>query len=216
MSYSSVGLVLDLAEFRRYVETLDLSWARAVCLHHTASPSLKDCPHGWKIQHMRNLAHYYGSELGWSAGPHLFTDEDQIYGLSPLSEPGVHARSFNSYSIGIEALGNYDSLDDPHSSRGQAVWDVTTSAVAILLCHMKLGANSETVLFHRDDPATRKTCPGDKIQKNDIVAQINQKLAELRSVADREDGVEVMISSVIKPSLDRIQFETEKIRQVIS
>jgi len=85
MSFSAVGHVFDPSAFREHLRTVDLSWARGVCLHHTAYPDLSMRPRGWTIQHMRNLASYYGGELGWSAGPHLFADEDQVFGLSPLT-----------------------------------------------------------------------------------------------------------------------------------
>ena len=81
---------------------------------------------------MKNLAHYYGKKLGWSAGPHLFTDEDQIFGLSPLTRPGTHARSYNRTHIGIEVLGNYDK-EDPKSGRGLQCWKTAAEATAILL-----------------------------------------------------------------------------------
>ena len=46
----------------------------------------------------------YKNTLGWSAGPHLFTDEDQIWGMCDFSKKGVHAVSFNKRAIGIEVL----------------------------------------------------------------------------------------------------------------
>jgi len=165
MGFELVGQVWDRGTFREYVSRLPaLSWCRAVCVHHTSSPNLAQRPQGWTIQHMRNLQDFYQRQLGWSAGPHLFTDEDQIFGVSSLYQRGVHAVSFNSYAIGIETLGDYDS-EDPLTGRGLECWKTSAAAVAILLDHLKLPANGETVLFHRDDPKTSKTCPGGKVDK---------------------------------------------------
>lgn len=186
MSFSAVGDVFDIPGFRAHVAGLDLSWADSVCLHHTASPDLSMRPKGWTIQHMRNLAHFYGVELGWSSGPHLFTDEDQIFGLSPLTSRGVHARSFNARSIGIEALGDYDN-EDPGTGRGVEVWEMTFQATAVLLDRLGLEATTETVLFHRDDPKTWKTCPGRKISKEWALDCVRAYLDDLRGLNDRTD-----------------------------
>ena len=171
MSFSSVGHVFDATAFREHVSRIDLGWARSVTVHHTAAPDLAMRPKGFTIQHMRNLASYYGEELKWSAGPHLFTDEDEIFGLSPLTARGVHAVSFNADSIGIEMLGNYDT-EDPMTGRGAQVLATTAAAVSILLARLGKEANANTVLFHRDDPKTSKTCPGTRVEKPHILTLI--------------------------------------------
>jgi len=165
MGFELVGKVWDAVSFKTYIQEVNLSWANSVTIHHTASPSLAQRPQGFKIQHMRNLAHYYGNQLGWSAGPHIFVDEDEYFGLSSLYRRGVHAVSFNSNSIGIEMLGQYDDLDDPKTGRGLDVVMNTAELVSILLTKMKLKANDQTVKFHRDDPKTNKTCCGKLIEK---------------------------------------------------
>ena len=163
MSFSSVGKVWDEASFRTHIRANASTikrWATGVTIHHTGSPCLADRPKGWTVQHLRNLAHFYGTELRWSSGPHFFTDEDQVFGLSPVISPGVHARSFNKSHIGIEALGNYDT-ESPGTGRGLEVWNTTARVVAILL--EELGWDESCVNFHRDDPQTSKTCPGSKV-----------------------------------------------------
>lgn len=215
MSFSAVGQVWDAPGFRAHLATVDLSWASAVCIHHTAAPDLSMRPKGWTIQHMRNLAHHYGNNLGWSAGPHLFTDEDEIFGLSPMTAPGVHAASFNRRAIGIEALGNYD-VEDPAGARGALVWQMTVQATALLLDRMKRPANGETILFHRDDPKTTKTCPGKKVNKAEFVRQVAEALVRIQGVKDREDEepqTKLAPVSKIEQARDLIARGTAMIRQ---
>ena len=161
-------------QFKLYIEQIPIgSWANSVTVHHTYSPNLADRPNGWKTQHLENLKHYYKNVLGWSAGPHLFTDEKAIFGLSSLYKRGVHAKSFNKDSIGIEMLGNYES-DDPKTGRGLEVVKLTALTVAILLKKMHLKADNQTVLFHRDDPTTNKTCCGSLIEKEWFLSLVNE------------------------------------------
>lgn len=173
MSFNNTGKVWTIEGFAQYLNSIKApSWAKAVCLHHTAAPSLNQRPDGFLAKHLENLKSYYSSQLGWKSGPHLFVDEDQIWGMTPLTETGVHASSFNRMSIGIEVLGDYDN-EDPTKGRGLQCWQTTAAATKLLLDWLKLPINNKTVLFHRDDPKTTKTCPGGKINKNSIISLIN-------------------------------------------
>lgn len=111
------------------------------------------------------MEHFYKVEKGWRAGPHFFIDEDQCWGLSHPSEPGVHAASFNGEYLGIEILGNYD-IEDAETGRGLACWTMAASVSKVLLDWLEQPANEQTVLFHRDDPKTKKQCPGSSIRKS--------------------------------------------------
>lgn len=171
MSFAMVGRVWTREAFRAYLKTVENAQDfRAVCVHHTAAPSLAQRPQGFKAQHIENMASFYRGK-GWSAGPHLFTDEDQAWGMTPVSSRGVHAASFNGRAVGIEMLGDYDT-EDPKSGRGLQVVTFTAGIVAELLAWMELEPTTQTVLFHRDDPKTSKTCPGVKVQKDWFVSLV--------------------------------------------
>ena len=176
MSFSNVGKVWSLDGFKEYISKMPAnSWAKAVCLHHTAAPSLAQRPKGLLAQHIENIKSFYADQLGWRSGPHFFIDEDQVWGMTPINEYGVHAVSFNRNSIGIEVLGDYDSEDNA-SGRGLDCWRTATKATKILLDYLGLPVNEQTVLFHRDDPKTSKTCPGRKVTKQWVLDLINDKI----------------------------------------
>lgn len=176
MSYANVGKRWSPSSFPAYLATLPRpAWAKSVTVHHCAAPSLAQRPNGFLDQHLRNLESFYKTTKGWSSGPHAFTDEDEIHGMSPFTAPGVHAVSFNRSSIGFEMLGNYD-VEDPLTGRGLLVCITTASAVRATLDWLGLPVNERTVLFHRDDPKTSKTCPGTKVKKDwflNLVASAN-------------------------------------------
>lgn len=176
MGFENVGLAWSLEAFGKYLQTLARpSWAKAVCLHYTASPSLSDRPDGLSTQHVINLRDYYADECGWPCGPHLFVDDHKVHGMSPLEKPGRHASSFNKFAFGIEVLGEYDS-EDPLIGRGLACWQNATAATRMLLEWIGQPANSATVLFHREGPKTKKTCPGRKVKKEWVLGLVNGNL----------------------------------------
>lgn len=175
MSYANVGKVWSVESFDTYLNSVEKpTWCKAVCLHHTAAPSLSMRPQGLLSQHIRNMESFYKSKQ-WSAGPHFFIDENEIFGMTPPNLKGVHAVSFNSSAIGIEVLGDYDT-EFPDIGRGLECWKTAAAATAKLLKWLSLPLNGSTVLFHRDDPTTKKTCPGYKVQKPwilDLIRSVN-------------------------------------------
>lgn len=174
MSYANVGKVWSSSSFGEYIRSVKKpSWVKAVTLHHCAAPSLAQRPTGLTVQHIINIKSFYSNNLGWNRGPHFFIDEDQIFGMTPPTVPGIHAVSFNSSSIGIEVLGNYD-VEDPLSGRGLECWKLTAKCTADLLDWIGVEANSQTVHFHRDDPKTSKTCPGTKVKKDWVLDLIKE------------------------------------------
>lgn len=192
MSYNNVGKVWTPDSFGEYLKTLKKpNWAKAVCLHHTAIPSLAQRPKGWTIQHIENMREFYKG-MGWRSGPHLYTDEDQVFGMTPLTETGVHAVSFNRSAIGIEALGNYSKGgENPFSGRGLEVWKLTAQITRHILDWLSLPANEKTVLFHRDDPKTSKDCPGSQVDKKWILSLINQNLVSSTPIVPSQEEIKV-------------------------
>jgi hypothetical protein len=116
---------------------------------------------------MQNLMEFYEG-LGWRGGPHLFVDDHRVWVFSPLTERGTHAVSFNAAGFGIEVLGDYDN-EDPATGRGLSCW--RNAAVAFRsLCAWRGIDPAGALKFHRDDPKTRKTCPGKRVTRDWFLA----------------------------------------------
>lgn len=203
MSFALTGKAWNIAALRSYLIDTDLSWAKSVTMHHTGFPDLSMRSKGLLVQHIKNIRHYYEKEKGWSSGPHLFIDDHDINPMTPLSQRGVHARSFNSNSIGIEVLGNYDS-EDPRSGRGLKCWRLAALSVAAILSEMGVQANQSTILFHRDDPKTRKSCPGRKVNKPWFIAMVSNYMTgdvpepqEEKEKSDKEEAIDWQIQSIL-------------------
>lgn len=207
MGFELVGRSWDTSSFREFVKTQDLSWAKGITIHHTGTPDLGMRPNGLTAQHMRNIQHYYQNTKGWSAGPHLFADDDQILGMSSLERRGVHAMSFNRTHLGIEILGNYNQgKDDRYVTRGSNCWRMGLTAVAILIRESHLQVYD--VNFHRDDPRTSKECPGKTISKAKTHAEIQGILNDLDPLQG-EEGDDL-------DSNDRVDFDEEETIQTIN
>jgi hypothetical protein len=174
MSFANCGKVWSPETLAEYLKTVQKpTWCNAICLHHTAAPSLTQRPNGFLIQHIRNIESFY-KEKGWKSGPHFFTDENEIFGMTPPDIKGIHAVSFNSRAIGIEVLGDYDTEFNDRG-RGLECWKTTAKAVKILAEWLNIPINAGTILFHNEDPKTSKTCPGVKVKKQWILDLINSK-----------------------------------------
>lgn len=145
-------------------------WTRRVVLHHTVRP----LPTQWRGYHsMANLARYYRDTLKWPGGPHLFVcsgapnpADDGIWQLTPLNVPSVHSNNCNRDGIAIEVVGNYD-----HTSWTPATRLLVLGATRALLAWRRLPV--EVVVGHRDC-GSRKSCPGRRIDLNEVRAQLAQ------------------------------------------
>lgn len=179
----TVRRVFTIPQLRDYVmnEVKMGSWRPSfVVVHNTDEPTkalyLSDWIHrkNWSPEIWDdNLSSYYAGQ-GWKAGPHFFVLPDgRVLAFSPMIQPGTHTPSWNSRSIGVETVGDYDHEDfDPLTK------DTLVQTLSIL--HEKLGLIPEEFVlgvrglhFHREDPKTsHKNCPGKNIVKQDLVAAV--------------------------------------------
>lgn len=170
-----VGLSFSPDDFDTYCHGLQwTAWRpQFIVLHNTAVPSLNQRPDGLTRQNIDNLVGYYRDQQRWSAGPHLFVDDKQIWVFTPLITPGVHSPSWNQVSLGVEMLGDYES-EEFDSGRGQSVQNNAIAAMATL-CAV-IGLDPMRIVRHGSDPrTTHKNCPGHKVD----IAAVDQQVAAL-------------------------------------
>lgn len=173
-----VGKFVDVAVFRSHVESLQFgSWRPSfIVVHNTWSPTLANYAewrahpekHGqWTPEQWgRNLASFYANEQGWNAGPHAFVCPDGVLLFTPFTQKGTHAPSWNSISLGIETVGNFDR--EPFDN------GVRKNLIAVLgILHASLGLDPTTMRFHKEDPRTsHKDCPGHNVNKPQLIADV--------------------------------------------
>lgn len=160
--------------FDKYLQTLKFgAWKPSfIVLHNTAIPKLSDRPNGLTIDHIKALEAFYRDTQHWSAGPHIFVDDKQIWVFSPLTSPGVHSPSWNSISWGIEMLGDYNT-EPFDSGRGLLVQNNAVAAIASLSA--LVGLASDSLRLHREDPkTTHKGCPGSNVIKSKVIAEVTE------------------------------------------
>ena len=172
-----VGVSYSTDEFDAYCH--DLSWTKwrpsFVTLHNTAVPSLAQRPNGLTKQHIQNLEAFYRDQQKWSAGPHLFIDDKQIWVFTPLTMSGTHSPSWNKIALGVEMLGDYEK-EDFGKGRGLKVQKNTVAAFATL--HAVLGLDPDTIKLHHEDPHTTHKCPGKNVLKDKFILAVKELIAK--------------------------------------
>jgi hypothetical protein len=161
--------------FIQYCKTIHwTAWRPSfIVLHNTAIPCLADRPNGLTHEHILGLENFYKKVQKWSAGPHLFIDDKQIWVFTPLNVSGVHSPSWNQVSLGIEMLGDYEK-EAFNSGRGLAVRKNAVSAITTLSGILGLDINSMKI--HREDPKTTHICPGKNVVKSEVINEVNDLL----------------------------------------
>jgi len=161
----------------------------SLVIHHTWKPKIKD----WKGQStILGLKKYYENK-GWSAGPHIFVADDGIWLFTDMYSVGIHAGTGNatyvhkdgrtykgysvpssirdyfnfklqSYSIGIEIVGDYDNKIWSDNIKRNALYCIKS-------LQLRLDISNENIFFHRD--FSQKTCPGKAISKSWLFSELN-------------------------------------------
>jgi N-acetylmuramoyl-L-alanine amidase CwlA len=182
-----VGLNYSANEFDKYCHGLSwTAWRPSfVTLHNTASPTLADRPKGLTKTHILNLEAFYRDKQHWSAGPHLFVDDRQIWVFTPLTLSGVHSPCFNKVSLGVEMLGDYNT-ESFDADRGLAVQENAVAAFATL--HAVLGLDPDTIKLHKEDKCTHHDCPGKNVKKKAFIQKVKD-LMEKRHGGGHLDAV---------------------------
>ncbi|MDQ2772267.1 MAG: N-acetylmuramoyl-L-alanine amidase [Bacteroidota bacterium] len=173
-----IGASFTPATFDQYCHLLHwLAWRPSfIVLHNTSIPTLADRPNGLSKGNILDLEQYYRHVQRWSAGPHLFIDDHQIWVFTPLTVSGVHSPSWNKVALGIEMLGEYQT-EPFNSGRGALVHANAVAAVATLSA--VLGLDPATLKLHKEDPrTTHKGCPGKHVVKADFIDEVQALLAE--------------------------------------
>jgi hypothetical protein len=172
-----VGVSFTSEEFDRYCHALQwTAWRPSfIVLHNTAIPSLAQRPSGLTKQHILNLEAFYRDNMGWSAGPHLFIDDLQVWVFTPLTLSGVHSPSWNKTALGIEMLGDYAS-EEFGSGRGLKVQKNAIAAIATLSA--VLGIDPEAMKLHKEDSSTTHDCPGGKVDKEKFIKGVKSLIGK--------------------------------------
>jgi N-acetylmuramoyl-L-alanine amidase len=166
-----VGASFNPDDFDAYCHTLQwLAWRPSfIVLHNTGVPSLAQRPNGLSKKNIQSLEAFYRDQQKWSAGPHLFVDDKQIWVFTPLTVSGIHSPSWNKVSLGVEMLGDYEK-EAFDSGRGLKVRKNAVAALATLSA--ALGFESQTLRLHREDPLTTHACPGKNVRKLEVIQEV--------------------------------------------
>jgi len=159
--------------FDAYVKNLKfVAWKpKFVVLHNTGVPKFSEWHKHSGHSRMKGLEHYYRDKQKWSAGPHLFVADDYIWTFTRLTQPGVHAPSWNHVAWGVEMVGDYDS--EPFHPRVRA-----NAIRALAALHRIGGLDPATLRLHKEDVnTTHKHCPGKHVSKVDIITSVKQYLS---------------------------------------
>lgn len=177
---------LDFSKWRR--KDGSRSTPKFITLHNTSQPTIKlwlSWPAEKRQQYIRNMQPYYAN-MGWKGGPHFFVPPQEdiaAFGFNDPTNCGTHCSCFNSDSIGIEMVGefNVEGFDD---GPGALVRDNAVLLMALL--YNKLGLDPAHYIygksglhFHVECHADNHDCPGKHVSKSDVIARVKAKMATL-------------------------------------
>jgi len=163
-------------------QLMAFAWSRRVWrvdMHHTFHPSHADYDGEACITRM---AQFHVGTRNWddiaqhvSIAPDgtIWTGRD--WNKTPASVGGV----LNTGAFMFEAIGNFDAGHD--KLEGEQLRSV---AHVIRAVQRRFRLPPEALLFHRDVPMTAKSCPGNTVDKADILARVTRlQLPQITPIA---------------------------------
>ena len=155
-------------------------------------PSLAQRPSGFTRTHIANLEAFYRDKQGWSAGPHLFIDDRQIWVFTRLTVSGIHSPSWNKLAFGVEMLGDYER-EAFDQGRGLKVRAHTVCAIATL-CAVT-GIDPASLKLHREDTLTTHACPGSKVDKGAVIKEIQDVIVSRHGGDHGQPGPQARVAA---------------------
>lgn len=173
---------LDIQEFEQYIKTLKVG--RTIFYiqqHHTYSPDYKLFKNKNHFELQKGMKNYHLTNGFADIAQHFtsFPDGTILTGRS-LEDTAAGIRGFNSNSICIENLGNFDSGADVMTSEHK---DSIVKMTAILANKFSIAINTEKIVYHHwfdlrngirnNGTGNNKTCPGTNFFGGNTVQNCN-------------------------------------------
>lgn len=187
------GKCYTRAEFAAHVQATkwNLGFSpKYIVQHSTGVPDIKTAMVGDHKARIRNMALIYEQQQHWTHGPHVFCFPDAIYIMNALNVQGTHSSCDNLHSLGIECTGNFNpGHDDWDTGLGSQVRDNFVFVAAQL--YFKLGLKLDPLVLHQSGhhfhsyckADGHSICPGQKIDRADVVKRISAEMQLLKTPA---------------------------------
>lgn len=171
--------VMTTSELINHVKSF--KWSRSVAqlhIHHTWKPDHKDYNGTNGVALQTAMRNYHVNTKGWKdIAQHLTLLPDgkwvtgRDFNIDPVSIIG-----WNEGAFCIEMLGNFDIGCNKFSGeQAEAMFKFCTFFVTQMKLDIKTG-----VKFHRDNPATEKTCPGSSIDRKWFMSELNRRIETIK------------------------------------
>lgn len=180
-----------IADFEAYIApmTWDRGWHPAfITGHNTGVPRLSQYVNQYsdavRQQWPGNLNHYYRNTMKWHSGPHIVIcpkiTGGYIWVLCDLELDGVSVSCWNSKTIGIECVGDYET-EDPTTGHGAEVRDQFVEIAAALCRHFGWAPRPQIlgvkgIHWHKQCTNDHHPCPGKNWSGDDVIRRIETVL----------------------------------------
>lgn len=144
-------------------------------IHHTWKPTHSSFNGKNHLALQEGMYNYHTKVNGWSdIGQHLtlFPDGKWMTGR-PFNQVPASISGWNTGALAVEMLGNFDSPGTGEfNSLGYDKLEGDQKREIIMLMKYFIDKYGEkTIVFHRENPNTKKTCPGTSIDKEKLIQE---------------------------------------------
>lgn len=144
-------------------------------IHHTWKPAHSSFDGENHIKLQEGMYHYHTVVNGWDdIGQHLtlFPDGKWLTGR-PFHKTPASISGWNTGALAVEMLGNFDlpGTGEFNSLGYDRLEGRQREEILKLIKYFIDRYGEKTIIFHRDNPNTKKTCPGTSLSKEILIQE---------------------------------------------
>lgn len=144
-------------------------------IHHTWKPAHRSFNGENHLALQEGMYHYHTVVNGWEdIGQHLtlFPDGSWLTGR-PFHKTPASIAGWNTGALAVEMLGNFDlpGTGEFNSLGYDKLEGKQREEILKLIKYFIDKYGEETVIFHRENPNTKKTCPGTSLDKETLIKE---------------------------------------------
>lgn len=188
--------IINMEELKERLKNLNF---KQLHIHHTWKPAHSSFSGDNHIAMQNSMRNFHVNTNGWSdIGQHLslMPDGKWVTGRS-LSKDPASIRGWNKGALAVEMIGNFDiqGTGEYNSLGYDQLEGDQKNEIIKLIKYFGERFGYEKIVFHREGPGVKKSCPGNSLSKNLLIKQA-------KNIKEEDENISPWAEEAMKWAID--------------
>ncbi len=188
--------IINMEELKERLKNLNF---KQLHIHHTWKPAHSSFSGDNHIAMQNSMRNFHVNTNGWSdIGQHLslMPDGKWVTGRSFSKDP-ASIRGWNKGALAVEMIGNFDiqGTGEYNSLGYDQLEGDQKNEIIKLIKYFGERFGYEKIVFHREGPGVKKSCPGNSLSKNLLIKQA-------KNIKEEDENISPWAEEAMKWAID--------------